>query len=113
MKESEKIQQKINALQDKKQEIIKREKDRERKTRNHELIECGALIETYFGVRDKYFTEAIMIMIKNHHDYETQIKPKLDEKATNLKVVDEAKKAERLARLKAIEITKGTPALTN
>ena len=48
----EKLSEKIEQMKAQKQDILAREKTRQRKERTHRLIQIGALSEKYFDVRD-------------------------------------------------------------
>jgi len=48
----EKLNEKIEQMKAQKQDILAREKTRQRKERTHKLIQIGALSEKYFDVKD-------------------------------------------------------------
>lgn len=48
----EKITEKLEQMKSQRQDILAREKKRQRKERTHRLIQIGALTEKYFDVKD-------------------------------------------------------------
>jgi len=51
-KRLERISEKLEYMKAQRQDILAREKKRQRKERTRRLIQIGALSETYFGVKD-------------------------------------------------------------
>lgn len=65
----DKIDEKLRQLKAKKQAILQREKTEERKRRTRELIQSGALIEKYFGLRNAAEVEALCEIVKSNSHY--------------------------------------------
>ncbi len=89
-----KIEEQISQLKAKKQTILNREKQQERKERTRRLIQMGAVIEKYFDIHTVEEAEALSQIATADHDKMENLKRMIKAKAVELLEEKNKEKAE-------------------
>lgn len=89
-----KIDEQMSQLKAKKQAILNREKQQERKERTRRLIQIGAIIEKYFDIHTVEEAEVLGQIATNDHDKMENLKRMVKEKAIELLEKKDKEKAE-------------------